>query len=114
MTTDILSSLENFFGTLPGIDAQLDTGPLDSSGNGWWLKFYIDQTNPNFLEIVQDLAHVLNYRSKEQHVPVRFMPVSPTGHNENSHLNKLLWIIECNNSEYSLAEFDKWLKSNFE
>lgn len=67
--------LETFLSKVPGIIQPFGRG-FEQSG-GWWIKFAIDVDDPLAWNVVQELAHVLNYLSIHERLPTAFKPVSP-------------------------------------
>jgi len=115
MNTKNIDSLIEFLKTLPAIDvnASLESGSACSEGKGWWVKFIIDEESSDAWQMVKDLAHVLNYKSKEENVPVRFWPVYPTICLGDHNPHQLRWVIECLDPKYSTTDFEYWFKSKF-
>lgn len=71
---------------------------------GWWVKFRIDISNLKAWEVVQRLAHVLNYLSIEERLPTSFHPVSPPPYLNGGPSEFLSWVIECHDPDFSPKE----------
>lgn len=109
------SSLTNcsvFLRVFPPCD--LMTGQIEASApgkaaSGWWLKFSLDKQHPLAWNVVQELAHVLNYLSVTEHLPTVFKPVSPPPYLNGGLTEFLSWMIECSN-EMSPAKVAEWVE----
>jgi hypothetical protein len=74
----------------------------------WWIKFGIDIANPLAWNVVQEMAHVLNYLSLNERLPTVFKPVSPPPY-LNGGPEFLPWVIECP-SEMAPGTVADWLE----
>lgn len=62
---------------------------------GWWVKLSLDISHPLAWNVVQELAHVLNYISINEKLPTSFKPVSPPPYLNGGPRQFLSWLIEC-------------------
>lgn len=77
---------------------------------GWWVKFYLDLSDPLALRVVQEFAHVLNLLSNEDRLPTVFKPVSPPPY-LNGGVEFLSWVIEADGLEFTPKLCAAWLES---
>ena len=107
-----VEALLSFLEQLPAID--LPAG-RKSIGHGvfddgrWWVKFSLDTTHPMAWRHVQELGHVLNSVSLNEHLPTLFKPVSPAPY-MNGGVEYLSWVIESTNAEFTPARCAEWLE----
>lgn len=100
--------LTAFLKRVPGISGTIGTGT--SPDGEWWAKFKIDIAHPLAWNVVQELAHVLNYMSLADRLPTVFMPVSPPPYANGGPTDFLSWVIECRVREFTPQLAAKWLE----
>lgn len=93
---------------VPGIQPQIGTGQLD--GGGWYVKFSLNIDDDLAWNVVQELAHVLNYVSVNDRLPTVFMPVSPPPYMNGGPKEYLSWVIECRDASFGPELAAKWLE----
>lgn len=101
-------SLVAFLRRVPAIHDSIGSG-VEDDGN-WWVKFAIDITHPLAWNVVQELAHVLNYLSTEERLPTIFMPVSPPPYMNGGPREYLSWVIACRTPDFASATCAQWLE----
>ena len=101
-------SLLAYLGRVPGIGKAFGTGKDDQGL--WWVKFEIDITHPLAWNVVQELAHVLNYLSVGERLPTAFMPVSPPPYLNGGPEEFLSWVIESKDAKFKPGTVAKWLE----
>jgi hypothetical protein len=101
-------SLTDYLEKIPGIVGDIGFGSNDSGL--WWVKFTIDITNNLAWNVVQELAHVLNYMSIDERLPTIFYPVSPPPYLNGGPQEFLSWVIENKDPEFRPGTAQKWLK----
>ena len=87
-------TLETFLSKVPGIVAPFGRG-FDE--NGVW-------------NVVQELAHVLNYLSVNERLPTTFKPVSPPPYLNGGPHDFLSWVVECSDSAFKPGTAAEWLE----
>lgn len=88
---DGLNQLKAIVERLPAIQ-DVATGGTDEAS--WWVKFSIDIRSPHAWNVVQELAHVLNYLALDERLLTLFMPVSPPPYLNGGPDEFLHWVIE--------------------
>lgn len=96
-----------FLRRVPAIDPRIGHG--ESEGL-WWVKLVIDVRHPLAWRVVQELAHVLNYLSIDERLPVVFKPVSPPPYMNGGPEEFLSWVIEAQAADFMPATCAKWLE----
>ena len=76
----------------------------------WWVKFALDIENPLAWNVVQELAHVLNYVSVEERLPTVFKPTSPPPYLNGGPGEYLSWVIECFDEKFTPDDVAAWLQ----
>jgi hypothetical protein len=102
-------TLENYLTKIPAIVPPFGRG-FDANG-GWWIKFAIDLDDQFAWQVVQELAHVLNYLSLEEPLPTLFKPVSPPPYMNGGPREYLSWVIECPDPAFKPGTAAKWLEA---
>jgi hypothetical protein len=74
------------------------------------MKFGIDIDHPLSWQLVQELAHVLNYLSVDEHLPTSFFPVSPPPYMNGGPKQYLSWVIECSDKTFEPKTAARWLE----
>jgi len=100
--------LEAFLARVPAVVLPFGKG-IEENGS-WWIKFSIDIENPLAWQVVQELAHVLNYLSVNERLPTSFLPVSPPPYMNGGPRDFLSWVIECPNKEFGPGAAAEWLE----
>ncbi|MGF6274426.1 hypothetical protein ABIB38_002808, partial [Massilia sp. UYP11] len=75
------------------------------------VQFAIDVDHPLAWQVVQELAHVLNYLSVSERLPTVFKPLSPPPYLNGRPRDYLSWVIECADSTFRPGTVTKWLES---
>src|SRR5262245_41487623 len=101
--------LERYLERVPSLQAPIAKGQLD--GGGWWVKFGIDISHCHAWNVVQELAHVLNYLSLDDRLPTVFKPVSPPPYLNGGPGDFLSWVIECADNSFTPKLAAEWLES---
>lgn len=101
-------TLETFLSKVPGIIQPF--GRDFDEKEGWWIKFAIDVDHPLAWQVVQELAHVLNYLSVNERLPTVFKPVSPPPYLNGGPRDFLSWVIECSDSAFKPGTVTEWLE----
>lgn len=76
----------------------------------WWLKLIINIDHPFAWNVVQELAHVLNYVSLDERLPTVFKPVSPPPYANGGPRDFLSWVIECKDKNFKPSDCAEWLE----
>ena len=105
----MFEELENFLLKIPAIIGPIGSG---SNGIGWWAKFHIDVEHGLSWQVVQELAHVLNYISINEPLPTVFKPVSPPPYLNGGPQEFLSWIIECQDVQFHPKICAEWLEKH--
>jgi hypothetical protein len=101
-------ALESYLLRVPGVKAPIGKGSNDSGH--WWCKFALDIHHALAWNVVQELAHVLNYISIDERLPGVFKPVSPPPYMNGGPRDFLGWVIESTDSEFTPALCAEWLE----
>jgi hypothetical protein len=101
------ASLADYLAKVPAIVLPVAYG-MEAAG-GWWVKFGIDIDHPLAWQVVQELAHVLNYLSVNERLPTLFKPVSPAPYMNGGPQEFLSWVIECHDPAFKPGTVAKWL-----
>jgi hypothetical protein len=89
-------ALLDFLACVPSIVATDAHGFGSGAGRThWWVKFSLNLNDPLAWNVVQELAHVLNYLSVDEKLPTSFYPVSPPPYLNGGPKQYLSWVIEC-------------------
>ena len=108
MDSRAFDTLEEYLHKVPGIVGSIGKG-IDEDGL-WWVKFQIDITHSLAWNVVQEIAHVVNYLSIDERLPTIFYPVSPPPYLNGGPDDFLSWVIESKEKEFSPGILMKWLK----
>ena len=108
MDNRTFTTLIDFLSQIPAINGKIGSG-ADESGK-WWVKFNIDISHDLAWATVQELGHVLNYLSVDEHLPTSFHPVSPPPYLNGGPYDFLSWVIECSEPDFRPGTCAKWLK----
>lgn len=105
--------LLDFLARIPALET--DDGPghgiaAGEEAGAWWVKFSIDIQHHLAWQLVQELAHVLNYLSVDERLPTVFKPVSPPPYLNGGPDEFLGWVIECPD-EMTPNKVAEWLES---
>ena len=92
---------------IPAVVSPIASGVEDK---GWWIKFKIDIEHALAWHVVQELGHVLNYLSLNEHLPTVFKPVSPPPYMNGGPKDFLYWEIECNDINFKPGTVKKLLE----
>jgi hypothetical protein len=99
--------LIQFLKKVPSIDSSIGNGV----GEGlWWVKFKINIEHKLAWNVIQELAHVLNYLSIEERLPTVFKPVSPPPYMNGGPHEFLSWIIESDSENFTPDDVAEWLE----
>ena len=101
-------NLLKFLSKIPSIGEPINYG-LEK--DFWWVKFQINIDNPLAWNIVQELAHLLNYLSIKDRLPTIFMPVSPPPYLNGGPREFLSWVIQVKSEKFTPDDVKAWLKS---
>ena len=99
--------LVNYLRRVPAVNPRIGQGV---EGERWWLKFVLDVRHPLAWRVVQELAHVLNYLSIEERLPVVFKPVSPPPYMNGGPEEFLSWVIEPLSPDFTPTSCAEWLE----
>ncbi|WP_340201502.1 hypothetical protein [Ascidiimonas sp. W6] len=92
MDNSTFESLEKFLIRIPAIRSSIGKG---SNKEGyWWVKFEIDLGHKYAWNVVQELAHIMNYPSTNEKPPILFYPSSPAPYLNGGPEAYLFWVIE--------------------
>lgn len=106
MSTD---NLLNFLAKVPSIKkGQIWGGYYEN--DLWWVKFRIDIHHTLAWRVVQELGHILNLLSIEEHLPTVFMPVSPPVYLNGGPNEFLSWVIESKDISFTPDLCREWLE----
>jgi len=108
MNNKSLIKLENYLNKIPSINKPFGKN-MDKKGY-WWIKFTIDISNELAWNVVQELAHVLNYLSINDRLPTIFIPVSPPPYMNGGPKEFLSWIIESKSTKFTPEKCLEWLE----
>lgn len=103
------TALTSYLIRLPSVGV-LASGDLP--GGGWWIKLTIATTHSLAWNVVQELAHVLNYLSLEDRLPTVFKPVSPPPYMNGGPADYLSWVIECEDPAFPPEIAANWLETH--
>jgi hypothetical protein len=112
LATPDFEKLLVFLEKLPAIDlpaGRKSIGHGSFENGNWWVKFTLDTTNALAWRHVQELGHVLNYLSIEEHLPTVFMPVSPPPY-LNGGVEFLSWVVESREPSFTPGKCAEWLE----
>ncbi len=99
--------LLHFLERVPAIKLPIASGTF---GDGlWWVKFPIDIEHLLAWQVVQELAHVMNYLSTQEPLPTIFKPVSPPAYMNGGPKDFLSWVIESTAREFQPSQCAEWL-----
>ena len=101
--------LHQFFCKVPSVQEALIDAYGSDGQHTWWFKFQINIEHPLAWQTVQELAHVLNYISKNERLPTQFLPVSPPPY-MNGGVEFLSWVIESTDQSFSPDTCVEWLE----
>jgi len=102
------SALIEYLSKIPSVVGSIGRG---SDENGlWWVKFTIDTKHELAWNVVQELAHVLNYISIDEKLPTVFFPVSPPPYMNGGPEEFLSWVIENKDPDFSPEKAHEWLE----
>ena len=102
------NTLIEYLEKVPAIQAPIGRG-ADEDGF-WWVKFRIDVCNPLAWQVVQEIAHVVNYLSVAERLPAIFYPVSPPPYMNGGPDEFLSWVIETKDKDFRPGTLMKWLE----
>jgi hypothetical protein len=108
MDSRSLEELVAYLHRVPAIAPSIGLGEFDDGG--WWVKFSLDISHPLAWNVVQELGHVLNYLSVEEHLPTVFMPVSPPPYLNGGPREFLSWVIESHDLTFKPSVAAMWLE----
>ena len=74
------------------------------------MKFALAIDHPLAWNVVQELAHVLNYVSLDERLPTVFKPVSPPPYLNGGPREFLAWVIECPRGRMGPDDVAEWLE----
>ncbi|PSJ59652.1 hypothetical protein C7I85_14895 [Mesorhizobium soli] len=105
--------LLEFLSRVPAI--AVNESPSHGFGSGadegrWWVKFSIAIEHPLAWNVVQELAHVLNFLSITEPLPTIFKPVSPPPYMNGGPRDFLSWVIECAEESMQPDTVAEWLE----
>jgi len=86
-----------------GFGSGIDDGIL-------WVKFSISIDHPISWNVVQEMAHVLNYVSVTERLPTIFKPVSPPPYLNGGPRDFLSWVIEGPVDSFAPDAAAEWLE----
>ena len=101
-------TLIEYLEKVPAIKGSIGKG-ADVDGF-WWIKFKIDINNQLAWQVVQELAHVVNYLSIDERLPTVFYPVSPPPYLNGGADEFLSWVIESKDKNFEPGTLMKWLE----
>lgn len=101
-------NLVKYLRKIPSIEESISYGLEKES---WWVKFKINIESPLAWNVVQELAHILNYLSLEDRLPTIFMPVSPPPYLNGGPREFLSWVVEVKSNQFTPDDIKDWLKS---
>jgi hypothetical protein len=100
--------LQFFLANVPAVQLPIGVGTLKDGG--WYAKFALDIHHKLAWNVVQELAHVLNYISVHERLPTVFMPVSAPPYMNGGPAEHLSWVIECHDSSFTPSMVREWLE----
>lgn len=100
--------LTDYLSRVPGVEGTIGHG--DDGDGRWWVKFSLDIRHPLAWNVVQELAHVLNYLSLDDRLPTLFMPVSPPPYLNGGPSEFLAWVIESTTVDVRPGTIADWLE----
>jgi hypothetical protein len=103
-----LATLVGFVGRVPSVFGTIGKGRF--ADGRWWVVFTIDAAHVLAWRVVQEFAHVLNYRSMDGGRPLVFMPVFPPSHVNGDPRDSLGWVIESKDVAFSAKTCREWLE----
>lgn len=106
--TDRYQRIEHLISRIPSVCAPVASGAYDTGV--WWVKFALDINHPLVWNVVQRLAHVINYLSISERFSTVFYPVSPAPEAGQEPRDCLAWIIETTTEDFSPSELAEWLE----
>ena len=74
------------------------------------MKFSLNIDHPLAWNVVQELAHVLNYLSVSERLPTVFKPLSPPPYLNGGPRDFLSWVIECGDKTMPPGTIADWLE----
>ncbi|HEY8559266.1 MAG TPA: hypothetical protein VIL74_02600 [Pyrinomonadaceae bacterium] len=101
-------TLIEYLEKIPAIQPPVGKG-ADENGL-WWIKFSIDIDDPLAWQVVQEIAHVVNYLSVDERLPAVFYPVSPPPYMNGGPEEFLSWVIETKDPDFRPGTLMKWLE----
>lgn len=101
-------TLIDYFEKIPAVQSPIGKG-IDEDGF-WWVKFGIEIENPLSWQVIQELAHLINYISINERLPVLFYPVSPPPYLNGGPKEFLSWVIETKDKNFRPGTLMKWLE----
>ena len=101
-------TLIEYLEKVPAIQSPIGKG-ADQDGF-WWIKFSIDINNQLAWQVVQEIAHVVNYLSVNERLPTVFYPVSPPPYLNGGPDEFLSWVIETKDKTFKPGTLMKWLE----
>jgi len=75
------------------------------------VKFGINIDHLLAWHVVQELGHVLNYRSLDDQLLTVFKPLSPPPYMNGGPREYLSWVIECWNADFKPDQAAEWLEA---
>ncbi len=100
--------LKDYLLKIPSIEGAVGTGTFGS--DLWWVKFAINIDHRLAWNVVQELAHVLNYLSLNDRLPAVFKPVSPPPYMNGGPKEFLSWVIESQATDFTPEKCAEWLE----
>ena len=107
MEDESFDKLLQFLMKIPLIKGSIGKGYEDGL---WWVKFQIDIRQKLAWNVVQELAHVLNYLSLDERLPTVFKPVSPPPYMNGGPIDFLSWVIESDSVDFTPDDALEWLE----
>jgi len=98
-----------YMARVPAVQQPIGHGVFDSGG--WWVKFSLDISHRLAWNVVQELAHVLNYLSLDERLPTVFKPTSPPPYLNGGPQDFLSWVIECSDQAFTPSRTAEWLEA---
>jgi hypothetical protein len=103
-----LKELTDFLERIPSVQKPISTGTYDDGM--WWVKLSIDIHHPLAWNVVQELAHIINYLSIDERLPTLFYPVSPPPYMNGGPEDFLSWVIETKHQDFKPETLKQWLE----
>lgn len=101
-------ALSAYLARVPAVQQPIGRGVFDDGG--WWVKFSLDISHQLAWNVIQELAHVLNYISVDERLPTVFKPVSPPPYLNGGPADFLSWVIECGDESFTPNRTAEWLE----